>query len=433
MTQEAAASGTTTPLPQQRAVDQESAADHVRASKSVESVKPVSLDRVLSVAALTPAQAALIAVQLLDAARLTGPDDEEPPVIACLGAVTLTSSGDVDVSRPTAGAGTPVNELLEQLLQNARRLPAHPRPEQLVLLHRLEEAAGAPLLDPGARARELETALADTLGPGSRQRLAGQLAALVDAFAHVAPGAPVGNVISLAPEPGRATTTPARTTGTSAAPGSSQSGPRRAAPTRSAPNRAPRRSRVLLHRRTRGRVALVAIVVAAVLAVSGYVVLGGPGSDIVGSLGRDDNPAAPDTTVPDQPEKQPAKEPKPDRAQAVPTVAPQQAGPITGVALEKAGSCRPGSLCPVTVTVHFRPASTSRTIGWKVGTAQVCKPGITWSGPVTVTAQPGWTTVYASSSVRVPKGRQLALTALTTTPARAQSRPVPATGSSLQC
>ena len=63
----------------------------------------------------------------------------------------------------------------------------------------------------------------------------------------------------------------------------------------------------------------------------------------------------------------------------------------------------------------------------------MCKPGITWSGPVTVTAQPGWTSVYASSSVRIPKGRQLALTALTTAPARAQSRPVPATGSSLQC
>ena len=55
-------------------------------------------------------------------------------------------------------------------------------------------------------------------------------------------------------------------------------------------NRAPRRGRVLLHRRTRGRVALVALVLAAVLAVSGYVVLGGPGSDIVGSLGREDTP-----------------------------------------------------------------------------------------------------------------------------------------------
>jgi hypothetical protein len=420
-------------MPQLHAVEQEPAADQVRASEPVESVKPVSFARVLSVAALTPAQAALIAAQLLDAAHLTVPDNVEPPVVGRLGAVTLTASGEVDVSRPAAGAGTPVTELLEQLLQNARRLPAHPRPEQLVLLHTLEEAAGDPLLDPGARARELEAALADTLGPGARQRLAGQLAALVDAFAHVAPGSPVGDDTPLAPRPVRATTAPARITGASAPGGSSRSGPHRAAPTRPSPNRARRRNRVLLHRGTRGRVALVALVLAAVVAVSGYVVLGGPGSDVVGSLGGEDNPAAPDTTAPDKPAKQPDKKPDAVRAQPVPTVAARQAGPITGVALEKTGSCRPGSLCPVTVTVNFRPASTSRTIGWKVGSARVCKPGITWSGPVTVTAQPGWTTVYASSSVRLPKGRRLALTALTTTPARAQSRPVPATGSSLQC
>ena len=193
MTQETAASGTTTPVPQQRAVELESAADQVRTSESVESVKPVSFDRLLTVAVLTPAQAALVAVQLFDAAHLGGPGDGESPVRTCLGAVTLTPSGDVEVSRAPADAGTPVTELLEQLLQNARRLPAHPRSDQLVLLHRLEEAAGAPVLDPGTRARELETALADTLGPGARQRLAGQLAALVDAFAHVAPGAPAGD------------------------------------------------------------------------------------------------------------------------------------------------------------------------------------------------------------------------------------------------
>jgi hypothetical protein len=419
-------------VPQLHAVEQDSAADHVRTSESIGSARPVSFDRLLSVAVLTPAQASLVAVQLLDAAHPEVPAGAAP-VVACLGPVTLTSSGDVAVSRPLADAGTPVTELLEQLLQNARRLPAHPRPEQLVLLHRLEAAAGDPLVDPGARARELEAALADTLGPGAEQRLAGQLAALVEAFAHVAPGAPGANDVPLPPGPKRATTAPSRTTGISTSPGSSRSTPHRAAPTQPAPNRAPRRSRVLLHRRTRGRVALIAVLLAAVLAVSGYVVLGGPGSDIVGSLGRQDTPAAPDTTAPDQPAEQPAKDPKPDRAQAVPTIAPRHAGPITAVALQMAGSCNPGALCPVTVTVHFRPASTSRTIGWKVGAAQVCKPGITWSPPVTVTAQPGWTTVYASSSVRVPKGRALALTALTTTPARAQSRPVPVAGSSLQC
>lgn len=423
MTQEATSPGTSTPVPAQRTVEQESATDHVQAGEPVQSVRPVAFDRLLSVAVLTPAQASLVALKLLEAAHPEGAGNDSSPARTRLAGVTLTPAGDVNVTRSTAGAGTPVTELIRQLLQSARRLPAHPKPEQLLLLHRLEDAAVDPLPDPEARASALERALVDTLGPGARQLLTGQLAALVAAFGHVAPGVPAGVDTPLAPGPGRAAA-PATTAAADA---------RRAAPARPAAERAPRRGRVLLRRRTRGRVALVALVLAAVLAASGYVMLGGPGSDIVGSLGREDTPAAPDTTAPDEPAKQPGKEPKPDRAQAVPTVAPRQAGPITGVALEKTGSCRPGSLCPVTVTVSFRPASTSRTIGWKVGTARVCKPGIAWSGPVTVTAQPGWTTVYASSSVRIPKGRQLALTALATTPARAQSRPVPATGSSLQC
>lgn len=420
-------------MPQQRTGDQEPTADHAEARESAGSVRSVPFDRLLSVAALTPAQASLVAVQLLDAAHQGGPGDEEPPVAACLGAVTLTPSGEVDVRRPPAGEGQPVPELLRQLLQNARRLPTHPRREQLVLLRRLEEAARDPLLDPGARARELEDALADTLGPGARQRLAGQLAALVDAFAHVAPGVPAPDPLA-APRPVRATTAPAAIPAAApAAPGSSQPGPHRAGPAPRPPRRARRRSRTLLHRRTRGRVALVALVLASALAVSGYVMLRGPGVEFVGSLGRGSQPAAPDTTTPAQPSRQPATELSPHRRQAVSTIAARRAGPVTGVSVQKAGSCKPGALCPVRVTVHFRPASTTRAVSWKVGAARLCKPGITWSPPTTVTAQPGWATVYADSSVRVPQGRSLALVALTSAPARAQSRPVPVTGSALHC
>jgi len=83
--------------------------------------------------------------------------------------------------------------------------------------------------------------------------------------------------------------------------------------------------------------------------------------------------------------------------------------------------------------VHLRPASTTRVVGWKVAAARLCKRGTAWSPTTTMTARPGWTTVYAHSSVRVPKGRSLALIALTTTPARAQSRPVAVTGTSLLC
>ena len=373
-------------------------------------------DRLLSVAVLTPAQASLVAVQLLDAAHLSGTVDREHPAGADLGAVTFTASGDVAVGRPGTDGSTSVTELLEQLLQNAHRLPAHPRPAQLLLLHRLEEATRDPQLEPEARARELEAALVDTLGPDARQRLAAELAALVDAFARITPGVP---------DPADVLAAPSRVGPATAA--AAIAGPRRA------PNRPPRRSKALLHPRQRGRrVAILVLVVAAVLAGSGYVMVGGPVAGIVESLGRDGNPTAPATPAPDHPSTGSADQQRPHRAEAVAALAGRHSGTITSVVVQKTGSCSPGALCPVKVTVHFRASSTARPIGWKVGAARLCKRGIAWSAPTTVTALAGWTTVYASSSVRVPRGRSLALIALTTTPARAQSRPVPVTGS-LHC
>ena len=430
MPHEVSASKTTNTVPEQPGGGQESAAGPPPTGGSV---RAVPFDRLLSVAVLTPAQASLVAVQLLDAAQMSGTVDGEY-LAACLGAVTLTPSGDIVVDRPHADEEGPgLTELLEQLLQNARRLPAHPRPEQLRLLRRLEEATRGPLVEPSARARELEAALADTLGSGARQRLSGQLAALVEAFAHVAPSVPSASGALPAPRAERTTTAaPAIARAASAAPGSSPPAVHRAAPARHAPSR-PRRRRALFHPRKRGRrVALVVLVVAAVLASSGYVMFH-QGGVLFGSHGRGSDPAAPTTTAPAQPSKQPAKQPRPHRRQPVPTLAAGHAGAITGVVVQKAGRCKPGGLCPVKVTVHFRPASTTRPVGWKVGVARLCKRGITWTARTGVTAQAGWTRVFAHSSVRVPKGRSLALVALTTTPARAQSRPVPVTGSSLRC
>ena len=418
-------------MPEQRTGERESTADPLQTRGSV---RPVPFDRLLSVARLTPAQASLVAVRLLDAARMSGTVEGEDFAAARLGAVTLTPSGDVEVGLTHADEGTRVTELLEQLLQNARRLPAHPRHEQVLLLHRLEEATRDPLLEPGARARELEGALANTLGSGARQRICGQLAALVDAFAHVTPSVLGPTETLAAPRRMGPATTAAAPGAASVATGSSRPALHRAAPARPAPSRPPRRSQALFHSRKRGRrVALVVLVLAAVLVGSSYVLLRGPGVGIVGSLGRDSHPAAPSTTGPAQPSKKPASQLQPHHPQAVPALAGRHTGRITGVAVQKTGRCTPGALCPVKVTVHFRPSSTTQPIGWKVGTARLCKRGITWSAPTTVTAQAGWTTVFASSSVRVPKGRSLALIALTTTPVRAQSRPVPVTGSSLHC
>ena len=163
------------------------------------------------------------------------------------------------------------------------------------------------------------------------------------------------------------------------------------------------------------------------------MVLQDPGLGLGGTQGRDEDPAAPRPRTPSGSPEEPATPPRSRPRPDVAVLAGRSAGPVTAVDLLKDDGCAPGALCPVTVTVRLRPAATSQSIAWKVGAARLCGSGITWSPPVTVTAQPGWSTVYASSSVSLPQDRPIALVALTTSPARAQSPPVPVTGSSLRC
>ena len=193
-----------------------------------------------------------------------------------------------------------------------------------------------------------------------------------------------------------------------------------------------RRRAPLSARTRRRRVALVVAVVVAALAASAYVGLLRRGTGIVESLGLGSQPAAPATQAPAPPAHRAAQHAGGHRPRGVATIAARHAGPVAAVLVNKTGTCRAGSLCPVKVTVHLSTPSAGRPVSWKVGAARVCKRGIVWSPPTTVTPQPGWRTVYASSSVRVPR-RSSALLALTTAPARVQSPPVPVTGSSRRC
>ena len=219
MAHETSAPRTTGSGPERGPSEQESIADPLRTGDPAgEPAGRVSLERLLSVVVLSPAQAVLVAAQLLDATHRAGTTNGAKPPDVRRWAVALTPSGAVDLRPAQAGQGAPVAELLEQLSQNARRLPAHPKPEQIVLLRRLEEAAAEPQHEPGARARELEDALAAALGAGAQQRLAGQLTALVGAFAHIAASR-------------------AHPVDALAAPGGPQPDPHRAVPTRPAQRR----------------------------------------------------------------------------------------------------------------------------------------------------------------------------------------------------
>jgi hypothetical protein len=405
MVQETSEPGTTDSDLGERPPEQEATAQ-----PSPAPARGVPLRRLLPVVVLSPAQACLVAVQLLDATHPSGSTNGTNPADD-LWSVAITPSGGVEVARAAAGEGTPVTALLEGLAENARRLPAHPTSEQVLLLRRLEEVAADPR--PGARARDLEGALAEMLGSGARQRLSGQLAALVGAFAHVAASVAV---------PADARTAPAV----------SRPAPRRAAPPPGPSRPSRRRGRITGHRRPRTRrLLLVALLIAAALAASGYVVLRDQDPAPPGASDRDGRRAEP--TAPADSSREPAGRQRPDPRPDVTTLAGRASGPITGVEVAGAAACTPGTPCPVTVTVRFRPATTTQPVTWRVGAARSCGSPVTWSAPVTVTAQPGWTSVYAGSSVPVPEGRSPVLVALTTAPARAQSPPVPVAGSPLRC
>lgn len=381
----------------------------------------VPLDRLLSVVTLSPAEAAYVAGRLLEEAT-----DVPHPVDGALPhddrwVVALTASGGVEATRTGPCPGAAVDELLGQLVHNARRLPAHPTTAQLVLLRRLEEAAAETAPGPDERAARLRRALVETLGADAYERLGKKLADLVGAYVHMAGSTTAQPAV---PAPARADV---------ARPGPDSPGPRRPAPTRFSRRRPRSRGSAVGRRRApAGRAALALLLLVVAVVGSGYV-LSRRGDDASAGADRPDPaPAAPTGKASAGDSPKPADRTSSRPRPRVQTLAPRQAGVVTGVELRRSGDCAPGALCAVTVTTRFRPAPTAQAVTWRVGTATSCNGSVSWSPPVSVTAQPGWTRVYASSSVQVPRPA-VALVAMTTAPARAQSSPVPVTGSSLRC
>lgn len=366
----------------------------------------VPLDRLLTVVTLSPAEAVHVAGRLLESTDAPYPVDTAA-VHHDRWVVAVTASGDVEATPAGSRAGAPVAELLGQLVHSARRLPAHPTSGQLRLLRRLEEAAAAePAAEPGAWPGRLQKALVEVVGADAPERMVAQLADLVRAYSHMAVSSPAPTAVPAAPGEPRS--------------GPQPPGPRRSRGMSRRPRRAPARRAVL---------AVLLLVVA--VAGSGYL-LTRPADDA--SAGADRPRAAAPTGKADADtssttEGQGSAQPRP----RVETLAPRSAGAITGVELQPGSGCAPGALCAVTVTARFRPAPSAQVVTWRVGTATSCKGRPSWSAPISVTAQPGWTRVYASSSVQVPRRPAVALVATTTAPARAQSSPVPVTGSSLRC
>lgn len=367
--------------------------------------RSVPLGDLLTIAGLTPAQAVLVTADLLQATA-ANPAERVHAVLRTDGAVDLT---DEEGETPAA----PLPDLLDEVVRNARRLPAHPQPHQLALLRHVEEQVGA-TGDPAERASALREALGEVVGVARVRR---ELAALVEAFNGIA--------VSRSVSTGRVN---GHTVGMSPI----------VRPTPLPPHVHVPRPRQVGRRRARNRrkVAIVGALALALVIAGGYLLWRGPGSGWYDDLrGNNDNNAATTNQQPPTHHKgqQQTGHHGTHHSGTFPTLAAHSAGRVQGVTLQKINGCAPGTACGVTVTVHLTAASVSQPISWKVGVARGCTRPQTWSPVTTVTAQPGWTRVFASSSVQIPQGRSFALVALTSSPSHAQSQPIPVAGTPLHC
>lgn len=114
---------------------------------------------------------------------------------------------------------------------------------------------------------------------------------------------------------------------------------------------------------------------------------------------------------------------------AVPVVAPPAAGPITGIELQPLrGSCRPGAVCPVQVTVRLQPQPSAQEVRWSFRVFDRCTGATRVVPGATATALAGWAYVFASSSPSLTANHPQALVAVTEAPAAAASPAVLANG-----
>ena len=70
------------------------------------------------------------------------------------------------------------------------------------------------------------------------------------------------------------------------------------------------------------------------------------------------------------------------------------------------------------------PASQARAVGLQVNVVNRCTGKVHPSPAGTITAQPRWTSVFVTTTLRMPRFPSAAVVATTTTPARAASPPL---------
>lgn len=336
------------------------------------------LDRLLVAATLTPAQAAVIAADVL---MLSADQPGTRATSLPASAVTLHDDGTLTVTREGKAAA-----LLAELASNADR-PAARRGPQADLLTALPRARDA-LRSSGTTAAQ--QVLADALIDVDLAETRRELRRLVQAL-HALPAAPVDRpFLPVAPPP--------------------PSGPPALGPLPLPRSRLRMRRPVLA--------AAIALIVVA--------------GAVAGAVWYTQRPAAPA----DRPAAQQQQPLEPARQQPVASkppvakpaqpglraLAPAAAGSVNGVTIAPQGSCPAGAACTATITLALRPHGYT-SFDWRL-VAMTCSGTTTSLERGTMFADPSWTKPYATVSFQAPdtKGR---IVAEVTSPVHAASPPLP--------
>jgi hypothetical protein len=104
----------------------------------------------------------------------------------------------------------------------------------------------------------------------------------------------------------------------------------------------------------------------------------------------------------------------------VASLAPAAAPPISGVDLRALAPCRAGAACPLRLTARFAPAYNGERVAWRVVAINRCTGVSSVLSRGQLTGQPG-PYVFDSTTATLPAARSIAVIAITDTPARAAS------------
>lgn len=364
----------------------------------------VTLGRLLAVATLTPAQAALLITDVVDQLELAhGP--ERHPTSLRRGAVKVSDSGQLTLE--CAGTPRSWDEIRDAVADLLRRIAANSRSAELA--DRLNEAiAESP--DEDDLVRRVRSAAATEFDPGEEERTRRQIAALVSTvMGRDLPAAPVVKQSDVPIRPIQASSLASNTW----RPPTGKVWHRK--------KRRPSRRRavfVLI-----ALLLLIGMVWAAPKAWSelnrGWHTLLDP---VDSSMPDEISPVSPPPPAPEAPPPAagPGTAPGP-----VDTALPSAAGPITRVAANFAnGACEPGRPCTMRVDVGVDPAANLGAVTWNLTVYDRCTGVVQPGSDVTVPVPPGAPTAYGIGNVALPPGSALAVAAVTTGPAAAASEPV---------